>query len=171
MTRALGSCGNVSLTPEKHGSRNTEHVNDLDKQIRRHVYDLTMREGTPPLAARVADALDIAHADVLASFRRLADAHMLVLQPESGEILMAGPYSAVPTPFRVRARGVAAYGNCIWDALGIPAMLQSDGDIDTSCADCGASASIRIVDGKLHGEGLMHFALPARIWWKDIVFT
>lgn len=146
-------------------------IEPIDEQTRWHVYDLTIREGTPPLSARIAGALHVAQSDVLASFRRLADAHMLVLQPEGGEILMAGPYSAVPTPFRVRARGVSSYGNCIWDALGIPAMLQSDADIDTSCADCGAAASIRVVDGNVEGEGLMHFALPARIWWKDIVFT
>ena len=140
---------------------------DFDKQVRSQVYDLTMREGTPPLSSRIAGA----QSAVLASFRRLADAHMLVLQSEGGEILMAGPYSAVPTPFRVRANGVAAYGNCIWDALGIPAMLRSDAEIDTSCADCGTSASIRIVDGALISQGLMHFAIPARHWWKDIVFT
>jgi len=126
-----------------------------------------MREGKPPLSSRITGT----QSEVLASFRRLADAHMLVLQPESGEILMAGPYSAVPTPFRVRARGVSAYGNCVWDALGIPAMLQSDGEIDTSCADCGTSASFRIVDGTLDGDGLMHFAILARDWWKDLVFT
>lgn len=126
-----------------------------------------MREGRPPLSSRI----DGAQPEVLASFRRLADAHMLVLQPEGGEILMAGPYSAVPTPFRVRANGVDAYGNCIWDALGIPAMLQSDADIDTSCADCGMSAAIRVRGAQMEGEGLMHFAIPARHWWKDLVFT
>jgi hypothetical protein len=37
---------------------------------------------------------------------------------------MANPFSAVPTPFLVRSGDRSWYGNCIWDALGIPAMLQ-----------------------------------------------
>jgi hypothetical protein len=144
---------------------------NFDRDVRREIYDVTMREGTPPLAARLSETLRAPLAEVHASLQRLAGARMIALQRDEIEILMAGPFSAVPTPFRVRAGGIDCYGNCIWDALGIPAMLQSDADIDTSCADCGTSASIRIRNAQLEGEGLMHFAVPARQWWKDVVFT
>ena len=104
------------------------------------------------------------------SFARLAAAHVLVLQP-NGEILMAPPFSAVPTPFRVVAGEISAFGNCIWDALGIPAMLESDAVITTSCGDCGEAMQVHVTDDRVSGEGLLHFALPARQWWNDIVFT
>ena len=143
----------------------------IDKRVRREVYDFTLRRGIPPGSANVAEALSVARQVVRDSFSRLATAHVLVLQPESGEILMANPFSAVPTPFRVEVAGFVAYGNCIWDSLGIPAMLKADAIIDSSCGDCGTAMQIAVSDGEVSGDGLLHFAIPARDWWNDIVFT
>lgn len=139
-----------------------------DDDVRRHVYDVTMREGAPPSKARL-DAL--LGGDTSDSLQRLAAARMLVLQRDSVEILMAGPFSSVPTPFRVTTPRFDCYGNCIWDALGIAATLQCDATIDTSCADCGAAAQLRVANGAVEGGGFMHFALPPKLWWQDVVFT
>ena len=147
------------------------NADDLDKRVRAEVYDATMRRGAPPRSSEVAEALKLDQRRVRDSFMRLAEAHVLVLQPESGEILMANPFSAVPTPFYVEASGISAYGNCIWDALGIPAMLNADATIHTSCADCGVAIQIQVARGSVSGKGLLHFAIPAREWWNDIVFT
>jgi len=144
---------------------------DFDRRVRVRVYAITMDRGTPPAAAEVAAAIGCERAEVLESFGRLADAHVLVLQRDNGEILMAPPFSAVPTPFLVETPRYATYGNCIWDALGIAAMLRTDARIVTSCGDCGTAAEV-VVDGdEVRGEGLIHFAIPARDWWNDIVFT
>jgi hypothetical protein len=143
----------------------------LDIRVRAHVYDFTMRTGAPPTSGEVARAMSLSGDTVLAVFRRLADAHVLVLKPDTGEVLMANPFSAVPTPFLVETAKFSAYGNCIWDALGIPAMLHSDARIITSCADCGASAEITVSGGAVKGDGILHFAIPAHDWWNDIVFT
>src|SRR3712207_4162750 len=117
----------------------------MDADVRFVVYDVTMREGAPPPASRVAGHLGVTREDILASFERLADAHMLVRQAK-GEILMAGPFSAVPTPFLVTVPNFSCYGNCIWDAFGIAAMLRSDATIDTSCADCGEAVRFHVRD-------------------------
>ena len=148
-----------------------EDPQSLDIRVRTHVYDVTMRTGAPPMSAEVARGVSLSGDGVLAAFRRLADAHVLVLKPDTGEILMANPFSAVPTPFLVETEKFSAYGNCIWDALGIPAMLGRDARIVTSCADCGASAEIAVSAGAVKGDGILHFAIPARDWWNDIVFT
>lgn len=142
----------------------------LDLRVRAHVYDATMRDGIPPRIAQVAAALGVPAEDIRESFQRLATGHVLVLQGD-GEILMAAPFSAVPTPFAVVAGGRSYYANCIWDALGIPAMLREDTIIDTSCGDCGTAARIEVSGGAVRGDGIMHFALRARDWWNDIVFT
>jgi hypothetical protein len=92
-----------------------------------------MKEGLPPTIAETASALSTTPNAVEASFRRLADGHILVLQRGTGEILMANPFSAVPTPFLVRAGDGSWYGNCSWDAMGIPAMLKQDAAIEASC--------------------------------------
>lgn len=144
---------------------------ERDEQVRIAVYQHTMNAGMPPSVAELASSLRFAESDVVQSLRRLADGRVLVLQPHSAEILMAPPWSAVPTPFVVRLKNATAYGNCAWDALGVLAALHEDGEIVTSCADCGEGASVHVRDGNVQGEGLVHFALPVRQWWKNVVFT
>jgi len=144
----------------------------LDRRVRACVYDIALQRGYPPKMAETAEILNIPVENVYGAFERLASGRVLVLQPESGEILMANPFSAVPTPFVVETGLYSCYGNCIWDALGVVAMLQTDARIHTSCADCGSAAELSIVSGKVSGDlGVIHFAIPARLWWQDIVFT
>jgi hypothetical protein len=144
----------------------------FDQQVRHYVYDQTMKTATSPSVAETAAALSTTPAQVQASFQRLADAHMLVLQRDTGEVLMANPFSAVPTPFLAQLEGQTYYGNCIWDVMGIPAMLKRDAFIQTSCGDCGTSMTLRIVNGSLEPAiGIAHFAVPAARWWADIVFN
>jgi hypothetical protein len=144
----------------------------FDTEVRRHVYEHTMNEGLPPTAAETAAALSATAGEVRDSFRRLADAHVLVLQKEGGEVLMANPFSAVPTPFVVKAGGRSYYGNCVWDAMGIPAMLRRDAVIESSCGCCGAAMTLKVTGGALEAApGVAHFAIPAAHWWDDIVFN
>jgi|SRR2546425_4667272 len=144
----------------------------LDHEARRFVYDVALRRGYPPTAEEAAAGLHATVDEVRACFARLAAGHILVLQPGAGEILMANPFSAVPTPFLVEFDDYACYGNCIWDAMGIVAMRRRDARIKTSCGDCGALMEVRIVTGALQsGDGVAHYALPARRWWDDIVFN
>lgn len=128
-----------------------------------------MTRGRIPTIAEIASSLGIAEEDTRASAGRLADAHILVLQ-ENGEILMAAPFSAVPTPFLVRTRAFQCFANCVWDAMGIPVMVRTTATIETACGCCGNQMVLQI-DGGLKGEGVVHFAVPARQWWDDIVFT
>ena len=106
-----------------------------------------------------------------AAYGRLADAHVIVLQPGTSDIWMAAPLSARPTPFLVATEHGRFFGNCVWDALGIAAMLRSDARVDTDCADCGEAMVLEVRDGELHAEGVAHFAVPAARWWDDIAFT
>jgi hypothetical protein len=145
---------------------------DLEFRVRRTVYETALTRGRLPLLAEVSEHLRTPLADVIDAARRLAGAHVLVLQPEGGEILMASPFSAVPTPFLVELPAYSCFGNCIWDALGIAAMTGRDARVLTECADCGTAMEVTVANGALvHAEGLAHFAVPARHWWDDIVFN
>jgi hypothetical protein len=106
------------------------------------------------------------------AWRRLRDAHALVLEAGTGEIRMANPFSAVPTPHRVHAAGRWWYANCAWDAFGICAALGVDGRIESACPDCGEPLAIAVTDGRPDDETLVfHCLVPAARWWEDIVFT
>ena len=148
-----------------------EHV-ALDNVVRYHVYDYVMREGLPPTIAETSYALARSSDEIRSSLQRLADEHILVLEKGGGEVLMANPFSAVPTPFLVKAGGHSYYGNCIWDAMGVPAMLNQDALIETSCGCCGRAMNLQITNGSLAAApGIAHFAIPAAHWWDDIVFN
>src|SRR5918911_1258109 len=137
----------------------------FDKVVRHHVYDYVMREGLPPTIAETSSALSFSPEEVRASFQRLADGHILVLQKGSGEVLMANPFSAMPTPFLVKAGGRSYYGNCIWDAMGIPAMLKQDAVVEASCGCCGTAMNLRITNGSLEGARETPLsAIPAAHW-------
>ena len=133
-------------------------MNDAD--VRRDIYDLTIRTGAvPPAGTFDPDAL-----------RRLAVQRIIVLDAD-GSIRMAAPFSGVPTGYVVRAGERSYYANCIWDALGISPMLKIDTTIDASCPDCDEPMQLKVRDGELIGDGIVHFSVPAREWWNDIVFT
>ena len=88
---------------------------ELDRLVRKFVYGTAMHRGSPPTMAETSAAFSVPLPDIRASFQHLAEGHILVLQPENGEILMANPFSAVPTPFLVELEAFACFGNCIWE--------------------------------------------------------
>jgi hypothetical protein len=142
-------------------------VDAADLELRRATYAKLVELGRPPLASEVGR-----REEVVAGWRRLHDAHALVLDPATDEILMAHPFSAVPTAYRVQADGRSWYANCAWDAFGICAALHADGTIDATCPDCGEAISVEVRGQQPSDDSLLfHCLVPARHWWDDIVFT
>jgi len=141
--------------------------------VRRHVYFSVVANGRQPTVAETAASLGLDPREAEESYRRLHEAHALVLFPDSTEIWMANPFCFAPTEHRVLAGGRIWRGTCAWDALGIPGALHSDGTVETSCACCGEPLTLRVEDGALV-EGrdvLAHLVVPASRWWDDIGFT
>ncbi|HEY3262681.1 MAG TPA: organomercurial lyase [Pseudonocardiaceae bacterium] len=145
----------------------------FDLDIRRHVYFSVVANGRPPTTTETAAAFDRPGADIAAAYRRLHDAHALVLFPDSTDIWMANPFCFALTPHRVEAAGRTWTGSCAWDALGIPGALHADGRIQSECACCNERVVLRVQDGVLvDGDDLLvHILVPARRWWDDIGFT
>ena len=147
-------------------------MEEADRSLRNATYRLFVELGRAPSAKEVAALAADSSEVVVQGWRRLHEAHALVLNPATDEIRMANPFSAVPTAFRVRSLGRWWYANCAWDALGVCAALHADGDISTSCPDCGAVLSLEIRGGQPQpAELLFHCLVPAVSWWDDIVFT
>ncbi len=143
-------------------------MDESDLRLRNLTYELFVELGRAPTAEEAGLAAGV---DVSAGWQRLHDAYALVLD-SAGEIRMANPFSAVPTPYRVNARGRWWYGNCAWDAFGICAALGADGRIETNCADCGEELGVDVRAARPDDESLVfHCLVPAASWWDDIVFT
>jgi len=144
---------------------------DLD--VRRHVYFSVVANGRPPTTTETAEAFSVDEPEITEAYRRLHDAHALVLFPGTTDVWMANPFCFAPTPHRVTASGRTWTATCCWDALGIPAALRAGGEISTECACCGEPLALVIRGEELvEGAGaLCHILVPARRWWDDIGFT
>jgi Alkylmercury lyase len=155
-------------------------MNPGDLAIRNATYGRFVELGRAPSAGEVAavagldevaDATGLDEDAVRAAWRRLHDAHAVVLD-DAGEIRMANPFAAQPTDFRVHAGGRSWYANCAWDAFGIGAALHVDSEFETHCRDCGEALQVRVRDGLPDDTGLVfHVLVPAVSWWQDIGFT
>ena len=143
-----------------------------DDAVRVHLYERFVEDGRPPGVAETAAALGLDEAEAASAYRRLDEAHVIVLAPGTTDVWMAAPLSAVPTPFRVETERGAFFGNCIWDGLGTVAMLGRSGRVETSCPDCREPLVFTVRDGELEPvEAVVHYAVPAARWWEDIGFS
>jgi hypothetical protein len=132
-----------------------------------------------PTVTSVAAEVGAPAADVAAAFDRLAAGHVIVLVPGTRDLVMSAPFAGRPTDFVVTVGGRTYYANCVWDAVGVAAMLAGagqriDADVRTTCADCGAALALAVRGDDVRADpadAVAHFAVPAARWWADIGFT
>jgi hypothetical protein len=147
-------------------------MNEDDIRLRNLTYARFVELGRAPTADEISAAGGRDRAEVTSAWERLHAEHALVLNPVTGDITMANPFSGVPTDYRVQAAGRWWYANCAWDAFGICAALREDGRIEASCPDCGQALRIIVRDQSPDDQSLLfHCLVPAARWWDDIVFT
>jgi hypothetical protein len=142
-----------------------------DLQARNATYGRFVELGRAPTADEVGLAIGADAEWVRASWRRLHDAHALVVDP-TGDIRMANPFSAVPTAYRVEAAGRSWFANCAWDAFGIGVVLGGDTVIHTACPDCAEPIDLAVHERRPDdGSLVFHVLVPAAEWWADIGYT
>jgi hypothetical protein len=145
-------------------------VDTLERRVRASViHSLRDTSRVPPTAA-IAASLDESESAVSAALRALADEHRLVLIPGTDSVWMAHPFSAVATDFLVRIGDRHWFANCVWDGLSILALL-GDGTLDTHSPASDELIRLHVSAGKVLGDTLVHFLVPARRFWDDIGFT
>jgi hypothetical protein len=99
-----------------------------------------------------------------AALARLAEAHVVVL--DGARVVMAHPFAAHRDGAHVSADGREWWGNCVWDALGIVALLGLPAAVVSS-----NGVTVRMRDGGPERDAVFHVLVPARDWWADIGFT
>ena len=142
------------------------------KTLRVFVYDWLLARGAPPSSAVIAAHFGTSVDDTRALLGELKIGKTIYPHACSGEIWMAGAFSAVPTPYRVTGSRAAWWANCAWDMLGVAVIANEPVRIETSCTDCTEPMVLR-ADPK-HGtsdSGVVHFLVPARHWYDDLGFT
>ena len=146
---------------------------DFDTSVKLNIYEMVARTTRIPTSIDVALGIGSSMADVEQAFQRLSQKRLLVLEPgSSSRIRMAPPFSGIETQHKVKIGDKTYFANCAWDAFGIAAALKRDADIESTCADCGEILTFQIRAGKPSPqEAVVHFAVPAAQWWRDIIYT
>jgi len=146
---------------------------DIQTRARIVVYTHIADHGAPPSREEIAEATSLSAEETRDTLEALALSRQVILDPATREIWMAGPFSAVPTRYRVHGSHVSWWANCAWDMLGVPAFLGQSVRIDATCADCDTSVQLDVDrdTGPADDQGLVHILLPASRWYADIGFT
>ncbi len=118
-------------------------LNSLERQAARRaarqqplvqlILQIFLRDGGPiPVADITRAAPD---AEVESALVTLDDED--IIRVRAGQIDLAYPFSALPTPFLVRlSRGRQRYACCATDALGFAPMVGEPVEIESSCHHC-----------------------------------
>jgi hypothetical protein len=145
-------------------------VDAFERQVRAIVIQALRDTGEAPTAASIGNTLGVEESRVTAALRSLADEHRLVLVPGTDRVMMAHPFSGIASDFGVTIGGRTWFANCVWDGLSILALL-GDGALETHSPATGESITLMARCGLVHGDAVVHFLVPARHFWDDIVFT
>ena len=100
-------------------------ISDVETRIRVFIYTHIAEFGAPPTADAIANEMSMTVHDARAALETLAVNRQVILDPKTREIWMAGPFSAVPTRFRVHGAKASWWANCAWDMFGIPRRSAS----------------------------------------------
>lgn len=122
------------------------------QQARLVIFEHFLAHANPPTAEQLMNELSLSRAETSEVLRQLQAARHIALVPGTARILMAFPFSAIATPFRVTLGERTYFANCAWDAIAFHAMLGDDVRVDPP-------------------ETLVYLALRPTRWWDDIVTT
>jgi len=145
------------------------------KAIRKFIFDHFFEQTVPPALEEVMVKFSLTRAEAYNSFRALEADHHILLIPGTQRILMANPYSAVATPFRVRIGGKHYFANCAWDTVSLHVMLQADSFVESYCHHCGSPISLSLSRGaRVSGdppEPLIFLSVPVGRWYDNLINT
>jgi hypothetical protein len=145
------------------------------QQARLVIFEHFLAHANPPTAEQLMNELSLSRAETSEVLRQLQAARHIALVPGTARILMAFPFSAIATPFRVTLGERTYFANCAWDAIAFHAMLGDDVRVDSFCHHCAAPISVELSDGHTKRvdppETLVYLALRPTRWWDDIVTT
>ena len=141
----------------------------FERQVRASVIQTLRDTGEAPSAAAVARRLGVGQSRVSSALHCLADEHALVLVG-TDRVMMAHPFSGIPSDFVVTIGDDTWFANCVWDGLSILALL-GDGTLETHSPATGEAMTFAVRDGAVEGDAIVHLLVPARHFWDDIVFT
>lgn len=144
-----------------------------DQALRVFIYDYIIDRGAVPTSSAIGAHFDMDPAQVRRLLASLRLGKTLVVHPVTGEIWMAGPFSAAPSPYRLTDGVTTWFANCAWDMFGVSVLVNRTLSAHTACTDCGHPMTVQCdpVRPPPDANAVVHFLVPARHWYDDLGFT
>jgi hypothetical protein len=143
-----------------------------DLEVKLAVYHHFAETGRRPAVEEIRDQTGLTADEIRAAYTCLRAQRVLLLEADGVSIRMAPPFSGVSTQHVVMAGGRSYFANCAWDALGIPAALQSLATVHSRCEQSMEPLHLEVgLNGPEKSDWVFHCVVPAAHWWDDLVFT
>jgi hypothetical protein len=146
---------------------------DLAERVRRAIYDSFASHGHPPSHQQIRDLGAVDEARISEAVAELAAQRHLVLD-QSGNIVMAHPFTAVNLGFSVMGARTLWWGGCAWDSFAIPNLVENEPSvlIATACPGCRRALAWTVTrSGPPEGSEVAHFLVPMDKVWNDVVYA
>src|SRR6476661_7105201 len=156
--------------PSGGGAVNREVV----ERVRRAIYDTFASQGHPPSRQQVRDLAAVDEAQVNEAVAELAAQRHLALD-QSGNVVMAHPFTTVNLGFSVMGERNLWWGGCAWDSFAIPNLVKDEPSVlvATTCPACRRPLAWTVTRaGPPEGQGLERRGLrvlePAPLLFKGL---
>jgi hypothetical protein len=147
----------------------------VNAEVRQYIFECFRAYAVPPVVEQVMTRFGLSREEATEVLRELEAAHHISLVPGTARILMAFPFSALATPFRVTVDDDRYFANCAWDSIAFHAMLGHDVRVDSFCDHCAEPIRIEMEGGRATvvepAETLVYLARSPSRWWDDITTT
>lgn len=122
----------------------------------------------------LAHQFRITEDQALHSLRQLHDQHLIVLDNDRRNIVMAHPWSTKNLGFIVSSSKHEWWGGCAWDSFAIPSLIDEKCHVSTKCPSCGSEIDIDVEPDQppdVGSEIVAHFLIPVTEMWNDVVYS
>lgn len=149
---------------------------DLVKEVRKFIYDHFKSFSIPPTLEKIMSKFKKERNEILNALKTLHNDHLIVLDEKINKIMIAHPFSGIPTAFTVKSsQDINYFATCAWDAIALHFTLEQDIEIESFCHDCNDEIRLILSNhqfvSKIPENTIIHFQEPASIWWEDIINT
>jgi hypothetical protein len=146
---------------------------DVLERVRRAIYDTFARQGHAPSRHQIPDLAAVDDAQVDEAVARLATQRHLALD-QSGNIVMAHPFSTINLGFSVMGERTLWWGGCAWDSFAIPHLVKDEPSVlvATTCPACQGPLAWTVTRSRPpEGREVAHFLVPMDKVWNDVVYS
>jgi hypothetical protein len=146
---------------------------DVVERVRRAIFDTFAGQGHAPSRGQIRDLAAVDEAQVTEAVAELAAQHHLALD-ESGNVVMAHPFTTVNLGFSVMGERNLWWGGCAWDSFAIPSLVKDAPSVlvATTCPACQRPLAWTVTRSEPpKGREVAHFLVPMANVWNDVVYA